>query len=138
MSIFDFLKKKAGKETGELPDAFDSLAAICKFIAVQQIEPAFYQSHLNAIEMANSFSRVLASNYPALDTAFRASLPLSISEGSRYIRQAVPVAGLSEDRLKWLDLQMTEILKVLLPVVRDPKLPAWLSESKWAVEGAFV
>lgn len=124
-------------QNAQLPDYFDSLAAICKFIAVEKISPDFHKQHYHAIEMACAFLRVLASNHPPLEKAFRASLPLPISTGSAAIRQVIPTLGLTEDKVQWLDAQTTEILKVLLPVVKDPELPLWLSECKWAIEGAF-
>ncbi len=137
MGIFSIFRKKPVQPKKSLPDAFDSLAAICKFIAVSKIDPEFHKRHYHAIEMASAFLRVLASHHPPLEKAFRASLPLSITAGSEQIRQVIPELGLSEEKVQWLDAQMTEILKVLVPVVRDPNLPSWLSECKWAIEGAF-
>jgi len=125
------------KQTDHLPDYFDSLAAINKFIAVPKVEPDFHKQHYHAIEMAGAFLRVLASNYQPLKEAFRASLPMPISEGSKTLRRVIPTLSLTEEKIRWLDLQTTEILKVLLPVVRDPSLPSWLLECKWAIEGAF-
>lgn len=122
------------KPPERLPDTFDSLAAICKFIAVPKIDPEFHERHYHAIEMTSAFLRVLASNYPMLEKAFRASLPLPITDGSKHIRQVMPELCMSEERVQWLDAQMTEILKVLIPVVRDSELPSWLSECKWAIE----
>lgn len=119
------------------PSPFESLAAICKFIAVSRINPDFYAKHQHNIEFASTFSRVLASNYPALDSAFRASLPLSLSDGARPIQQALLSLSLSDEKLEWLDRQMTEVMRMLIPVVRDSDLPAWLSDCKWAIEGAF-
>lgn len=120
-----------------LPDAFDSLAAICKFIAVPKIEPEFYKSHYHAVEAASAFLRVLASNHPRLEAAFRASLPVPIADGAEAIRRVVPTLALTEEQIEWLDAQMTETLRVLAPVVRDPTLPSWLAECKPAIEGAF-
>ena len=120
-----------------VPDFSDSLAAICKFIAVPSIEPDFHKRHYHAVEMINAFLRVLANNHPLLEKAFRASLPLPISQGSELIRQVVPKLNLSKQKITWLDAQMTEILKVLLPVIKDCDLPSWLAECKWAIEGAF-
>jgi hypothetical protein len=136
MGIFEIFRSKP-KPTGPLPNAFDSLAAICKFIAVSRIDPAFHQRHFHAIEMASAFLRVLAGHYPPLEKAFRASLPVPISDGSSQIHHAISELGLSDEKVRWLDAQMTEILKVLIPVVRDPDLPPWLSECKWTIEGAF-
>ncbi len=136
MGIFSIFGKKT-KPTEPLPSAFDSLAAICKFIAVQKIDPEFHQRHFHAIEMASAFLRVLADHHSPLEKAFRASLPLPIAAGSLQINQAISELDLSDERVRWLDAQMTEILKNLIPVVRDPDLPSWLSECKWAIEGAF-
>lgn len=124
--------------TESLPDAFDSLAALCKFIAVSRIDPEFHERHYHPIELVCAFLRVLANHHPSLDKAFRASLPLSIAEGSAHIRDVMPTLVFSDEQLQWLDAQMTEALKVLLPVVADADLPPWLSECKWAIEGAFL
>jgi len=128
---------KLMKQSSRLPDYFESLTAINKFIAVERISPDFYKRHHHAIEMACAFLRVLAGHYPPLERAFRASLPLPIFEGSEAVRQVIPALGLTEQKAQWLDAQTTEILKVLVPVVKDPLLPSWLSECKWAIEGAF-
>jgi hypothetical protein len=120
-----------------LPSPFESLAAICKFIAVSRISPDFYAKHQHNIEFACTFTRILASNYPVLDPLFRASLPLSLADGARPIQQALLALSISDEKLEWFDRQMTEVLRMLIPVVRDSALPAWLSECKWAIEGAF-
>ena len=121
----------------ELPDAFDSLAAICKFIAVSRISPEFYALYQHPIEFTCAYIRQFATLYPAVEKSFRASLPLSIYEGAKHIQQAIAITSISENDLSWFNNQMTEVLKILLPVVRDPNLPEWLSECQWAIEGAF-
>ena len=120
-----------------LPSPFESLAAICKFIAISRLAPDFYAKHENNIEFACTFPRILASNYPALDSAFRASLPLSLSDGAAPIQQALLSLSLSDEKLAWFDHQMTEVMRMLIPVVRDNDLPTWLNECRWAIEGAF-
>lgn len=112
----------------ELPDAFDSLAAICKFIAVLRISPEFYAMYQYPIEFTCAYIRQFATLYPPIEKAFRSSLPLSIPEGAKHIQQAIVITSISENDLSWFNNQMTEVLKILLPVVRDPKLPEWLSE----------
>ncbi|NOT13355.1 MAG: hypothetical protein HOP23_16240 [Methylococcaceae bacterium] len=62
---------------------------------------------------------------------------MSISEGAKHIQQAIAITSISENDLSWFNNQMTEVLKILLPVVRDPNLPEWLYECQWAIEGAF-
>ncbi len=119
-----------------LPDVFDSLVAICKFIAVPKMEPEFHRKHYHAVEMSNAFIKLLVAHHPRLEAPFRKS-PVSISEGAEALRQVIPTLGLNEEEVAWLDDQLTEILKVLVPVVRDPALPHWLTECKWAIEGAF-
>jgi len=109
-----------GAQSPQLPEEIDhpekyiegasrTVAAINKFIAVPKVEPDFHKQHYDAIEMA----------------------------GALMLRQVIPTLGLTEEKIQWLDLQTTEILKVLLPMVRDPSLPSWLFECKWAIEGAF-
>lgn len=121
----------------ELPDFFDQLAAICKFVAVKRISPNFYKQHANACEMASAFIGVIGGHHLSLREALRTSLPQPISEGSEAIRRIMPTLGLSEEEAKWIDDQMTVVLKLLYRVVCDPGLPSWLSECKWAIEGAF-
>jgi hypothetical protein len=120
-----------------LPTAFESLAGVCKFIAVPQMNPAFHAKHRHPVEFAGAFLRLVANSYPALEQAFRKALPLQLVEGALAINHAFSVLALSEEKLHWFDVQMTEVLKVLVPVVRDPELPSWLSECRWAVGGAF-
>lgn len=120
-----------------LPTAFDSIAATCKFIAVSRISPEFYDKYQHPVEFTCAFVRQFASIDPAIEKAFRNSLPLPISEGALKIEQGLQSSLISEKDMNWLDNQLTEVLKILLPVVRDQNLPDWLLECKWAVEGAF-
>lgn len=120
-----------------LPSPFESLAGICKFIAVQRISPEFYAQHWQPIEFANAFARTLASRNPAIATAFRVTLPMSLPKAALSIHEALTSAKLNDDDIQWFDTQMTEALRVLLPVVKDPSLPEWLAESKWGIEGSF-
>ena len=121
----------------ELPDVFDSLAAICKFITVSRISSEFYALHQHPIEFTCAYIRQFATLYPEFERSFRASLPLSISEGAKHIQQAIAITSISENDLYWLNNQMTEALKILLPAARDPNLPEWLYECQWAIEGTF-
>lgn len=121
----------------DLPSAFDSLAALVKYVAVEKISPDFYEKHWRSIEFAATFVRHFASIHRSLDPAFRAALPVSLAEGAHPIQEALSAIKFEEEDLRWFDTQMTEALRVLVPVVRDPDLPAWLSEGKWAIEGAF-
>jgi len=120
-----------------LPTVFESLAAICKFIAVPKMSPAFHAKQRHPVEFASAFLRVVASNYPLLEQAFRKALPLPLAEGAVPIQQALAELTLPDEKVRWFNTQMTEVLRVLLPAVRDPELPSWLSECKWAIEGAF-
>lgn len=125
------------KESTDLPDAFDSMAAICKFIAVSKIDPEFHKRHYHAVEMAGAFIRVLSSNHEPLKKVFQSTLPLPVHEAATALREILPTIALTEKEVQWLDAQMTEILKVLVPVVRDPALPAWLLPCKNSIEQAF-
>lgn len=120
-----------------LPSAFDSLAGLGKYVAAQKVSPDFYAKHWRAIEFAATFVRHLVSTYPALEPAFRESLPVSPRDGAESIHHAMSAIEFTQKDLDWFDTQMTEALRVLLPVVRDPELPEWLSDTKWTVEGAF-
>jgi len=123
----------------DFPDAFDGLAAVSKFIAMSRIDPEFYRKHCHAIEMANGFSRVLASNYPEIDKAFRATLPMGVRDSGRALREVFPTLNWDQQRVEWFDAQLGAVLKALLPVVRDESINAWFVEfgCKWAVEESF-
>ena len=119
------------------PTTFETFAGIGKFIAVSRISPTFYGCHNHPIEMACAFLRIVASEHPALERALRASLSLPLREGATHIQAAFQEARLDTAQLGWLDSQSTEVLKSLVPVVRDAGLPSWLAECRWAVLGAF-
>lgn len=119
------------------PSAFETLAGLAKFIAVERISPAFYEEHTHAIEFTCVFLRIAASLSPVLDLAFRKSLPLSVPEGAALVEAAVREARLTDSQLRWFDTQETEVLQLLVPVVRAASLPGWLAEARWAVLGAF-
>lgn len=123
--------------TENLPTLFESLAGICKFIAAQKMNPDFYAKHQHSVEFASTFLRILASSAPSLEKSFRAALPLTVPEGAEPIRQALSSLTLTQEKMSWFDKQMTEVLRVLVPVVRDPELPRWMSGCKWAIEDAF-
>ena len=125
------------KKTVAPPSAFETIAGICKFIAVQKTFPDFYSKHQNAIDFSTAFLRVLANSHPAIMQAFQASLTLPLADGSKLIHQGIASAQLSEQKLAWLDKQTTEVLRMLVLVVRDPALPSLLADCKWAIEGAF-
>lgn len=108
-----------------------------KFTAVSRISPDFYREHEHPIEFACAFLNVLASNYPTLNSAFRRSLPLSVKDAAPILEGAIRQTDLDEKEILWFDRQSTEALKALVPVTRDPRLPEWLAESRWAILGAF-
>lgn len=120
-----------------LPTVFESLAAVDKFIAVPRLAADFYAKHRHAVDFTSAFLRQVASSYPPFDSAFRAALPLPIREGAVQIEATFRSGALPPEKMEWFDAQMTEVLKVLVPIVRDPELPDWLQECKWAIEGAF-
>ena len=119
------------------PTTFETLAGIGKFIAVSRMSPEFYRQHAHPVETACAFLRIAATEHPALERALRASLSLPLAEGAVHLQTAFQEAHLATAQLNWLDAQSTEVLKSLLPVVRDPSLPSWLAECRWAVLGAF-
>jgi hypothetical protein len=119
------------------PTTFETFAGIGKFIAASRMSPQFYEQHTHPVEMACAFLRILASEHPALERALRASLSLPLAEGAVHLQAAFQEARLGAAQLSWLDAQSTEVLKGLVPVVRDSSLPNWLAECRWAVQGAF-
>jgi len=119
------------------PSLYETLAGVNKFIATSRISPNFYRRHAHPIELACAFVKLIANTYPPLEPALRKSLPLSVSEGARGIEAAIHAVGFTAPQAQWFDAQSTEVLEALVSVVRDPDLPAWLTQSKWAVLGAF-
>lgn len=62
--------------------------------------------------------RLFATFYPPVEKAFRALLPFSISERAKHIQQAIDITSISENDFSWFNNQITEVLKILLPVIR--------------------
>ena len=120
-----------------LPTAFETLAAVVKFIAAPKMSTLFYHQHQNAIDLTCTFLKILANRYPLLETAFRKSLPLPVVEGAACIATALTESKISDADLNWLDAQSTAVLRLLVPVVRSENLPKYLIEARWAVLGAF-
>jgi hypothetical protein len=119
------------------PSAFESLAGLAKYVVVRKASPEFYTKHWRSIEFAATFVRHLVSSFPALEPAFQASLAIPPRDGAMSIHRAMSAIEFTQKDLDWFDTQMTEALRTLLPVVRDPDLPGWLSDTRWAIEGAF-
>ncbi|NDP39902.1 MAG: hypothetical protein GZ093_14320 [Rhodoferax sp.] len=123
--------------TSKLPSAFESLAGLNKFLGVATISPDFFIKHAHKILFSTTFVKHFVSSYPQVEGAFREALPLGIVEGGILIHKSFSLFEFKEKDLNWFDTQTTEALKSLVPVVQDAELPAWLQESKWAIEGAF-
>lgn len=119
------------------PDAFESLAGMCKFKYAEKLDEKFYLKYFHAIESANAFLGVMAQKYPPVNKAFQKSIPLPTKEGGRLIKKAFMQVNISEDDLNWFDRQMTIILQQLLPVVRSSDLPEIYKIVKFSIEGAF-
>lgn len=121
-----------------LPTPFESLAGIAKFMGTQEMSPGFHARHAQAIDAACAFLQELVREHPSLDMAFRAALPLPVVDGGQLVLQALSSIQFAEKKLHWLDSQMNTVLRALAPVVRDPALPTWMAECRWAVDGAAV
>ncbi len=121
-----------------LPTPFESLAGMAKFMGVQEMSPAFHARHAPAIGAACAFLQEVGRAHPSLDMAFRAALPLPVVEGGKPVYEALSSIQFAEKELHWFDSQMDMVLRALAPVVRDPALPAWMAECRWAVDGAAV
>jgi|GEM_PF-1988805 len=123
----------------DLPNAFECLAAINKFIAMFKIDPAFHRKHYHAIEMTSAFLRTLATNDPELEAVLRKTLPSPVRESGREIAQVIPRLNWDEEQIAWFDGQLTAVLKQLLPVVADESINAWFVQfgCRWAIQGAF-
>ena len=120
-----------------LPSAFESLAGICKFTVAERITPDFFWRHLTPVSQACAFIERLADADPALEAALHCALLESIADGAGLLEEAFRAITISPGELRWLDDQMTEVLNLLMPVVSDPFLPAWLGVTRWAIEGSF-
>lgn len=58
--------------------------------------------------------------------------------GGKLVLDALSSIQFAEKELHWFDSQMNTVLRALAPVVRDPALPTWMAECRWAVDGAAV
>lgn len=121
-----------------LPTPFESLAGVAKFLGAQEMSPAFYARHAQAIDGACAFLQELVREHPSLEMAFNAALPLPVEEGGKLVLQALSSIQFKEQKLHWFDSQMNTTLRALAPVVRDPALPTWMAQCRWAVDGAAV
>jgi hypothetical protein len=121
-----------------LPTPFESLAGIAKFMGAQEMSPVFHARHAQAIGAACAFVLELSRNHPALELAFRTALPLPVVAGGGQVLEAMSSIQFTEKELHWFDSEMNTVLRALAPVGRDPALPAWLADCRWAVDGAAV
>jgi len=80
--------------------------------------------------VAHKFLKVLASNYPPFEVAFRRSLSVQLDEGAKHIETGLREVRLPEARLQWLDAQKTTVLRALVPTVQSLNLPDYLEESR--------
>jgi hypothetical protein len=108
-----------------------------KFIAVPWLSEEFYAEHQHSIEVACTFLKVLSSNHPPLEIAFRRTLPVPLDEGAKHIETGSREARLTEARLLWLDAQKTAVFCALVPTVQSLNLLDYLEESRCTVLGAF-
>ena len=116
---------------------YELLAAICKFVVAQKIDEQFYRKHFNAIETSSTFAKVLATNYPLLEVAFRKSLPMHPKEGALVIQQAIEECHFSDERMAWFGKQLAVSVTLLGPVVQDRALPKMLEWCKSTIEKAY-
>ena len=122
--------KPGSMGNSKLPSALHSLAAIGKFLAVAKMNPEFYAKHQHAIEFTNALTRQLVGSYPTVEGAFRAALSASLNDGAKGLQQSLFAVQFTETDLRWFDFQMTEVLRMLVPVVRDSELPKQLRQNK--------
>jgi hypothetical protein len=120
-----------------LATPFDSLAAMCKLVAVSRIDPAFDEKHWHAIRFSLANLRSFAADCDPLQVAFSDALKVDIQTGGNLIRVAFDQVRFSTDTIDWMDREITEMIRVLLPVVRDNDLPVALADCRWAIEGAL-
>jgi hypothetical protein len=119
------------------PDAFDSLAALSKFVDVQECAPLFYARHKDGIDTVVRTIRLLVDGNPGLrpTLAFTAA-PVPVMASA--LRDWYKTAGVSDVEIEAIDRYVGLAVRAVLPVFGDPKLPTFLKECRWGVAGAFA
>ena len=119
------------------PDAFDSLAALSKFVDVQDCAQLFYARHKDGMDTVVRTIRLLMDGNPDLRKILgftAAPVPVMASA----LRDWSKTAGVSNVEIEAIDRYVGIAVRAILPVFTDPKLPAFLRECRWGIVGAFA
>ncbi|RBP46371.1 hypothetical protein DES53_102762 [Roseimicrobium gellanilyticum] len=133
MGLFDFFKKQKPKKP---PTPFETLAALSKFQNVSECNPEFYTKHKKAIDMTVGFIGFVASQHESLAQVFIYSAA-PLPGIAKTVESAMAAAKLEQRTVDFIDSTMTTMMQALLPAVKDPDLPDYLTECVWPIEGAF-
>lgn len=120
----------------DFPTFFDSLAALSKLSKASECDPAFYERHQQAFDMAGGFIGCLGSRHPNLALIF-VFTGAPLADTAIALEQFLSSTSIPELNLEWVDKQMTIVMQQFVPIVRDPAFPAFLQECRWPIEGAF-
>lgn len=134
MSIFNFFRPKAPDVPP--PDVFESLAAVSKFAKIRECSPEFYDAHSDPIDMAEGLIGFLANQNSHLGMILSIT-GASVDDTAMALRQEIPTMGLEPRTIDFLDSTMTVVMKRLLPLLDDPRLPPYLNECRHPIKGAF-
>lgn len=118
------------------PDVFDSLAALSKFVDVQECAQLFYARHKDGIDTVVRTIRLVMDGNPGLRTILgftAAAVPIMASA----LRDWSKAAGVSNAEIEAIDKYVGIAVRAALPVFSDPKLPTFLRECRWGIVGAF-
>jgi len=119
------------------PDAFDSLAALSKFVDVQDCAQLFYARHKDGIDTVVRTIRLLMDGNPDLRPILvftAARVPVMASA----LRDWYKTTSASGVEIEAIDKYVGIAVRAVLPVFGDPKLPTFLRECRWGIVGAVV
>jgi hypothetical protein len=116
-----------------LPDPYDGLAAISKFLRIKHRSSSFYQTYFKIVDMVEGFVEVLSNRNPELARAL-AGVNEPLSTTAATLRREMSQYGLDQDTVDFIDTGMPEIWPWLIRLMRDPTLPGYLEECRWVLE----
>src|SRR5262245_15152051 len=119
------------------PDAFDSLAALSKFIDVRECAQSFYERHKDGVDIVIRTIRHLMDKNPDLRTILTfTGAPVRATASA--LRGWFETAGVSDVEIEALGKFVEIAMRAVLPVFSDPRLPTFLRQCRWGIEGAFA
>lgn len=116
---------------------FEQLAAILWFAEAETAEPDYYRANYDSIDFAGGFIGALAFNYPVLDEAFKRGRGASLSDAANAVERAIRSGQVPDEKVAWIDRQMTHVLQYLLSLILNKGTPPSLAGAAAVVRGAF-